>query len=32
MADALHRDDGISYPTALQVSYDTFDPTMHLRV
>lgn len=30
MADALHRDDCISYPPPLEVPHHTFDPTMHL--
>lgn len=32
MTDALHRDDGISYSTTLQVPDYTFDPTMHLQM
>lgn len=31
MADALHGDDGVSYPVALQVPHYPFDPTMHLQ-
>lgn len=30
VANALHRDDGISYSTTLHVPHHTFDPTMHL--
>lgn len=32
VTDSLHRDDGISYSTTLQVSDYTFDPTMHLQM
>lgn len=32
VADALHGDDRIRYPAALQVPHHASDPTMHLRI